>query len=152
MPTRINELLSWLEATEKQELLEVSQDLNAKAYQGYTIVTKSQSIIYREAKATPIKIGYFVTLWKADKDKKTGPYCDKDAIDRLIIAVQKERVFSFFIFTKDDLLRHNLIGNATQSGKRGFRIYLPTDNTNSKQAKQSQQWQANYHKESLQLL
>lgn len=115
-----------------------SSDYNATFFE----LNKKQTI-FRLAKITPKKIGFFVTLWKRDKRGVTIPFHKNDAIDLIIIEVRKSNKIGHFVFSKSLLIEKGII-TSKKEGKRGFRIYPPWETPSSKQAITSQNWQS-YH-------
>lgn len=116
-----------------------SQDYNA-----YRFDLNSLKICYRTAKITPTKTGQFVTLWKRNKNGIIEPFDFCDEIDAVIISVSKENNLGQFIFPKTILLEKGVFSTKTKEGKRAIRVYPPWDQTSSKQAQKTQQWQLNY--------
>ncbi|WP_316635739.1 MepB family protein [uncultured Flavobacterium sp.] len=113
-------------------------------YSAYQFYLNQKSICYREAKITPIKVGQFVTLWKRNKSGTIEPFNFSDEIDFVIISVRKEDRFGQFIFPKAILLDKGIFSTKTKEGKRATRVYPPWDETTSKQAQKTQQWQLYY--------
>lgn len=102
------------------------------------------NIKYRIAKITPTKTGQFVTLWKRNKQGIIEPFRLDDEIDFFIISTRKDNHFGQFIFPKAILYEKGVISDETKEGKRAIRVYPPWDDTNSKQAQKTQQWQLKY--------
>jgi hypothetical protein len=101
-------------------------------------------IISRSAKVTPKKVGQFVTFWKRNTDKIIEPFKAADLIDFFIIAVKTEHRFGQFVFPKSILIKKGILSTDKKEGKRGFRVYPSWDQTTSKQAVKTQQWQLRY--------
>ncbi|MDX6182501.1 MepB family protein [Flavobacterium sp. Fl-77] len=116
-----------------------SQDYNA-----FRFTLNSIKICYRTAKITPTKTGQFVTLWKRNKDKIIEPFDSDDPIDAVIVSVRKENDLGQFIFPKHILLKEGVFSTSNKEGKRAIRVYPPWDETTSKQAQKTQQWQLKY--------
>ncbi|TGN00320.1 MepB protein [Leptospira dzoumogneensis] len=115
-----------------------SLDYNAALFN----LDKKQAI-FRLAKITPKKIGFFVTLWKRNKRGITVPFDKNDDIDLIIIEVRKLNRIGHFVFSKSLLIEKGIITSKNE-GKRGFRIYPPWESPSSKQAIVSQNWQSLY--------
>lgn len=114
-------------------------------YSAYRFQLNGKNICYREAKITPTKTGQFVTLWKRNTVLKTiEPFDALDAIDYVIISARKQELFGQFIFPKSVLLSKGIFSTATKEGIRATRVYPPWDETTSKQAQKTQQWQLDY--------
>ncbi|TBN17962.1 MepB family protein [Hyunsoonleella pacifica] len=119
-------------------------ELEGKAYQACQFKLNGRSIISRNAKMTPKKIGQFVTFWKRNKNGVIEPFNEKDQIDFYIVNVRAENRFGQFVFPKSVLINKSIITTQKKDGKRGFRVYPKWDITKSKQAQQTQKWQLNY--------
>lgn len=113
-------------------------------YNAYTFHLNKKSICYRMAKITPTKTGQFVTLWKRNKSGIIEPFDFMDTIDFVIVSVQKDDLFGQFIFPKAVLLAKGIFSTETKEGKRATRVYPSWDETTSKQAQKTQQWQLDY--------
>ena len=113
-------------------------------YNAYTFQLNKKTICYRMAKITPTKTGQFVTLWKRNTLGIIEPFDLLDTIDFVIISVRKEDLFGQFIFPKAVLLAKGIFSTEIKEGKRATRVYPPWDETTSKQAQKTQQWQLDY--------
>ncbi|WP_340609535.1 MepB family protein [Xenorhabdus bharatensis] len=104
-----------------------------------------KSIIFRQAKITPRKIGQFVTLWKRPSpNAEIMPLDAKDNIDFCLIATFTEDKKGIFLFDSDILIKKGVFSSGTKEGKRAIRIYPSWDFPDSKQATQTQKWQSSY--------
>jgi hypothetical protein len=110
-------------------------------YDAYTFHLNGKQICYRTAKITPTKTGQFVTLWKRNKNGTIEPFDFSDSIDFVIISVRKNDLFGQFIFPKSILLEKGIFSTNRKDGKRATRVYPPWNQTTSKQAQKTQQWQ-----------
>lgn len=119
-------------------------DAESAEYSAYQYYLNQKHICYREAKITPTKTGQFVTLWKRNIFGIIEPFDSSDTIDFVIISVRKEDRFGQFIFPKSILLEKGIFSTKVKEGKRATRVYPPWDETNSKQAQKTQQWQLDY--------
>ena len=128
--------------------LECSQphpEAESAEYSAYRFLLNGKDICYREAKITPTKTGQFVTLWKRNKSSKTiEPFDASDAIDYVIISVRNKELFGQFIFPKSVLLVKGIFSTAAREGIRATRVYPPWDETTSRQAQKTQQWQLDF--------
>lgn len=114
-------------------------------YSAYRFQLNGKNICYREAKITPTKTGQFVTLWKRNPVLKTiEPFDASDEIDYVTISIRKQELFGQFIFPKSVLLSKGIFSTATKEGIRATRVYPPWDETTSRQAQKTQQWQLDY--------
>ncbi|MDF2190482.1 MepB family protein [Paraflavitalea sp. CAU 1676] len=115
---------------ESQEYSACSFQLNLKKVQ------------FRVAKITPTKNGQFVAIWRRNKKGITQPFEATDDIDFLIISARNNDQAGQFLFPKPVLIEQAIISTPQKEGKRGIRIYPPWDTPTSKQAAQTQRWQA----------
>lgn len=120
------------------------QESESKEYDAYRFSLNNKQVCYRKAKITPTKTGQFVTLWKRNKAGVTTPFDYSDNIDILIISVRKDDLFGQFIFPKAVLIERAIFSSPLKKGKRAMRIYPPWNITESKQAKNTQNWQLDY--------
>jgi len=128
-------------------LFEFSEPIFESESQEYfacKFTVNAQNIVYRKAKITPTKLGQFVTLWKRDLDGPIQPLHVDDSLDVVIVTTIKGHHVGHFIFPKSILVAKKIISSTHKDGKRGFRVYPPWDETKSKQAKNTQEWQLNY--------
>lgn len=116
-----------------------SQDYSACKYilNGFTIIS-------RNAKITPKKVGQFVTFWKRSRNGTIEPFNIEDKFDFFSINVQNESRIGQFVFPKSVLIDKRIISSLDTDGKRGFRVYPIWDKVQSKQAKKTQEWQLKY--------
>ncbi|OMQ10072.1 MepB family protein [[Flexibacter] sp. ATCC 35103] len=126
------------------DITEPQPETESTDYNAYHFYLNGKYIYYRTAKITPTKTGQFVTLWKRNKNGIIEPFDFSDAIDFVIISVRKNDLFGQFIFPKNILLEKSIFSTATKEGKRATRVYPPWDETTSKQAQKTQQWQLDY--------
>ncbi|AJH13540.1 MepB family protein [Myroides profundi] len=99
-------------------------------YNACTFYFNNKKVIYREAKITPKKVGYFVAIWQRDHDGKTIPYHITDDFDYFIIATQQ----GYFLYPKEELARLHIISTEQKEGKRGMRVYPILETEMNKQA------------------
>lgn len=121
----------------------------AVEYNGCSYIIKNLSIIQREGKLTPKKIGHFVTLWKRDESGVTCPLDASDDLDFLVIICESKNRQGHFFFPKEVLLEKGYLKSKRHDGKRGFRVYPAWDSPSSKQAVKTQKWQLEYFKSGL---
>jgi len=113
-------------------------------YNAFRFRLNKKHICYRMAKITPTKTGQFVTVWKRNISGIIEPFDFSDEIDFVIISVKKNDLSGQFVFPKAVLLQKGIFSTAAKEGKRATRVYPPWDETTSKQAQKTQQWQLEY--------
>lgn len=126
------------------ECTQPQQETESSDYDAFLFQLNQKHICYRLAKITPTKTGQFVTLWKRNKSGIIEPFDFSDAIDFVIVSVRKENLLGQFVFPKAVLLEKGIFSTAAKEGKRATRVYPPWDETTSKQAQKTQQWQLHY--------
>ena len=125
-------------------IIEFEKEKESQNYNASKFKINNKTIFYRLAKKTPKKTGQFVTIWKRNKEGVTKAYNEFDYFDYLIIAVEKESNFGFFIFPKLILLKNTILATDNIVGKRGIRVYPSWELAINKQAQKTQKWQAEY--------
>ena len=123
---------------------ELQPETESQDYEALDFKIDNRPVKFRSAKITPTKTGQFVTLWKRNKSSVIEPFDYSDSIDFVIVSVQKENLLGQFVFPKDVLLKKGIFTTETKEGIRATRVYPPWDETTSKQAQKTQQWQLNY--------
>lgn len=123
---------------------EPQPEMESQEYDAFDFRINNLNIKFRSAKITPTKTGQFVTLWKRNTTGIIEPFDDSDEIDFVIVNVRKNDSFGQFIFPKAVLLQKGIFSTAAKEGKRATRVYPPWDETTSKQAQKTQQWQLDY--------
>ncbi|WP_394774774.1 MepB family protein [Flavobacterium sp.] len=126
------------------DVTEPQPETESKEYDAYRFQLNGNQICYRTAKITPTKTGQFVTLWKRNKTGIIEPFDFLDTIDFVIVSVRKNDLSGQFIFPKNILLEKGIFSTEFKEGKRATRVYPPWDETTSKQAQKTQQWQLDY--------
>lgn len=121
----------------------------ARAYAGcdFFLTAADGSVtraVFRLAKLTPTKPGLFVTLWKRDEYGQTRPYSQADGVDEFHIAAFTALGYGFFTFTAEDLAEHGVLSSDAKPGKRGFRLYTPSDTGLNPNASKTQAWQRRF--------
>ena len=120
------------------------KETESQSYHASKFSLNNKSIIYRLAKNTPKKIGQFVTIWKRNDIGITASFNEDYNLDYFIIACVKENNFGLFIFPKSILLENKILSTNNIDGKRGIRVYPTWEKAINKQAKKTQEWQANF--------
>ncbi|MEX0446597.1 MepB family protein [Xenorhabdus sp. SGI246] len=114
-------------------------------YEAIRFGLSGKSILFRQAKITPRKVGYFVTLWKRPfPNAEIMPFEQKDKIDFCIIATYSESQKGIFLFDSDILTRQGIFSTRNKEGKRAIRVYPSWIYPDSKQAIKTQKWQSSY--------
>lgn len=118
-----------------------SLEKESQEYEACNFKLNAVSIHYRQAKITPKKEGQFVTFWKRIPSGIIAPFDETDAFELLIVAVETEKEWGYFIFPKSVLVDRKIVSTLAKEGKRAFRIYPPWSLPKNKQALSSQKWQ-----------
>ena len=142
MTTRLETLQTLLFSNLGLVISNLHQEQESKEYFGCNFQLNSFQIKFRKAKVTPTKVGQFVTLWKRNPiSKETEPFTSEDPSDFYLILTETSDNFGFFLFTKDVLIKNQILSTDFKDGKRGFRIYPNWDIPQNKQATKTQNWQ-----------
>lgn len=137
---------------------DIQEEIQNKKYGSGIFRINSKTVRFRVARKTPKKIGQFVVCWEKGSDNKNQAYSYENATDLLVInTFGSNHKFGQFIFSKDILLKHNILKTETSNGKMAIRVYPSWDILTSKQAIATQRWQLPYfinlnHTSSLQEL
>jgi hypothetical protein len=123
------------------------KETESEEYDACSYSINGRIIKSRNAKATPIKIGQFVTCWKRINDGTIAPFDATDKLDLLVVTTLSQGRLGQFVFPKSVLKHMGIITTSAKEGKRAFRVYPPWDVVNSKQAERTQQWQIHYFTE-----
>ena len=100
---------------------------------------------FRTGKITPTKIGQFVAFWEKDNNNKNRPFLFEEAPELLVVTTFKNNnEFGQFVFPKDILVKKNILRTTSTTGKMAIRVYPSWDTPTSKQALNTQKWQAPY--------
>lgn len=116
----------------------------SKEYKACNFKLDGKSILYRNAKITPKKVGLFVTCWKRNENGIIEPFHEDNQIDFYVINTRFEKEFGQFVFPKSVLIKKGIISTKNKEGKRGFRVYPKWDRPESNHAKKTQKWQLDY--------
>ncbi len=126
------------------EVSNYREEPESREYEACRFELNGKRIICRTAKITPTKAGQFVTFWKRNGKGPIEPFEETDPFDLFLVIAENESRFGFFAFPKSELIKRGIISTLTKEGKRAFRVYPPWDAVKSKQALQTQKWQANH--------
>ena len=119
-------------------------ETESKEYNACRFQLNGLSILSRNAKITPKKVGQFVTFWKRKGNGPIEPFEENDQIDFYIVNVRTKNEFGQFVFPKSVLIKKGVLSTEKKEGKRAFRVYPDWDTVKSKQAERTQKWQLNY--------
>lgn len=119
-------------------------DPESKEYEACRFKLNGLTIICRNAKVTPKKIGQFVTFWKRNENGLIEPLNETDTFDFYVVNVQNENKQGQFVFPKSVLIKKAILSTDNKEGKRAFRVYPIWDITKNKQAERTQKWQISY--------
>lgn len=144
MNTILNLLKSDFFATNGFVLTNLVKAPESKEYAASRFKLNDKTIIYRESKITPKKVGQFVTCWKRNTEGVTTPFDETDLIDFYLIYALSENQSGLFVLPKTVLIQKGILSTILKDGKRGFRVYPSWDKPLSKQARKTQVWQAKY--------
>tara|TARA_R110002049_G_scaffold304112_2_gene499096 strand:+ start:3370 stop:3864 length:495 start_codon:yes stop_codon:yes gene_type:complete len=119
-------------------------EAESKEYDACHFQINGATILCRNAKITPTKIGQFVTFWKRSEDGPIAPFDEADSFDFYVVNVASDGKIGQFIFPKPILIKKGIVSTIKKEGKRAFRVYSTWDKPSSKQAISSQKWQLEY--------
>ena len=122
-----------------------TKDKDNKEYYAHNATLEDKKVIFRLAKKTPIKIGWFAALWTRRSDKTISPYTQSDPVDFIIIAIKDGNNYGHFMFPKAVLVKHDIFRSDNKKGKRALRVYTPMDKANNPRAIKTQKWQAPFY-------
>lgn len=125
-------------------LRNIEPEPESQEYFAHTFQLNNYKILFRKAKITPTKTGQFVTIWKRNEQGITCPFHLNDDFELFIIATETPTNFGIFVFPKSILHENKIISDEKKEGKRGIRVYPIWDETTSKQAQKTQEWQTKY--------
>ena len=121
-----------------------SPEYESSEYYAHTFTIKGKKGLFRIAKKTPTKSGWFVTIWKRGSDNIIAPYKESDDIDFVVVAVYDDKNIGEFVFPKTILTQKNIFSANGKEGKRAIRVYTPWDKTTSSQAEKTRQWKSQF--------
>ncbi|MDE9544318.1 MepB family protein [Xenorhabdus bovienii] len=121
------------------------QEKESHEYSAMRFGISGKTIVFRQAKTTPNKMGQFVTLWKRPTpDSEIMPFEQRDNIDFCMIATHSGNKKGIFLFNTHILIKKGIFSTQAKTGKRAIRIYPSWVSPISKQAIQTQKWQSSY--------
>lgn len=113
-------------------------------YAACAFTIDDRSVRFRVAKTTPTKVGQFVTVWQRSDEGPIRPFDADDGVNLFVISSRDDEGFGQFVFPSEVLCERDIVSRDGSGGKRGFRVYPPWVTTTSRQARSTQQWQAEY--------
>lgn len=113
-------------------------------YGACTLVLNGLRIGFRVAKTTPTKAGQFVTMWKRIGNGPIQPFEQSDPVDAFVVSTRSGGHFGQFVFPKAVLVAKGVVATHGRGGKRAIRVYPPWATVTSRQAQNTQTWQAAY--------
>lgn len=116
----------------------------SQEYAAMRFTMNGLAIKFRIGKITPKKSGQFVAIWKRNTLGITVPHDIDDELDFFIISTRYNQNFGQFVFPKMALVKHGVLADGKQAGKRGMRIYPPWDVAENPQAQKTKNWQLRY--------
>ena len=119
-------------------------ELESQEYNACELLFNDKKALFRTAKTTPTKTGQFVTLWKRTPEGPIAPFHESDGFDLVFILCETESQSGCFIFPKKVLIEKAIFSTDLKEGKRAFRLYPSWNETVSKQAQKTQEWQLDY--------
>jgi hypothetical protein len=105
---------------------------------------KSLKIIKFTAKITPIKVGFFVSIWKRNQLGITVPQDILDEWDFMQIDCQDGLNNGYFKFPKQILVQKNIVSSLVNRGINGMRVYPSWVKPINPSSIKAQQWQLQY--------
>lgn len=123
--------------TSNTPITEFESAMEKNEYAASKFVLGGKTILFRQAKITPKKIGLFVAIWKRNQLGITAPYDEGDKFDFMVIAVKEENLEGVFVFPKAALVALGIISTSKKEGKRGMRVYPQLESGMNKQALQT---------------
>jgi len=144
MNTNLNQIKTEVYDKCALKITEFGSEMESKEYDACRFKLNGMNIISRTARATPKKVGQFVTFWKRNGNGPIEPFNETDRIDFFVVTVQTENGFGQFVFPKSVMLKKGIISTESKEGKRAFRVYPNWDIVKNKQAERTQKWQLDY--------
>ena len=99
-----------------------SPESESSEYYAHTFTMGGKKGLFRIAKKTLTKAGWFVTIWKRGTDSIIAPYESSDAIDFVVVAVLDCNHVGELIFPKSILIQKKIFAADGKEGKRAIRV------------------------------
>ena len=87
-----------------------SAEDKSSEYYTHTFTIKDKNGLFRIAKKTPTKLGWFVTIWKRGSDNIIASYNQSDSIDFIVIAISDGNNLGGVVLPKTILTKKNIFG------------------------------------------
>ncbi|MGH1469477.1 MAG: MepB family protein [Bdellovibrionales bacterium] len=137
-------VLKELLGVREEDLVNYKEHLEALGYSGCEFELSQKKYVFRRAKLTPKKAGFFVTLWNRNDQGVTVPFGVDGKFDEVVVMCQEGVNKGFFVFSKEVLAKNKVLSVKASGGKRGFRVYPSWSKIQSKQAAVTQRWQLSF--------
>jgi hypothetical protein len=124
------------------EVRDAVRESESSEYGAIKFLLNGKTVLFRQAKTTPKKIGQFVTIWKRETPQsEVAPFDRFDGVDWVIVAVDQDDQFGVFVFSATLLAQKKVFSEHADGGKRAIRVYAPWTHPVAAQAKRTQKWQ-----------
>ncbi|PYH01452.1 hypothetical protein CVV67_02860 [Arthrobacter stackebrandtii] len=123
---------------------DVAPEPESAEYQAHTLSLAGRPAVFRVAKTTPTKVGQFVTLWQRSSAGPIRPFDTHDGVALFIVQAGSGAGLGQFVFPLAVLARHGVVSVGGKGGKRAMRVYPPSVETTSAQARRTQKWQCEW--------
>lgn len=120
---------------------EESQNMN---YEGFLCTIDQHTFRSRLAKKTPTKKGYFVVFWEKDVNNQNQVFNAESSPEFLIVNVVDKKHKGVFLFSKDALIKYNILRTSVSQGKMAMRVYPGWEQALNRTAEKTQKWQTTY--------
>jgi len=120
------------------------EEIESKEYKASQFQLSDKSIICRDSKITPKKIGQFVTFWKRKDEGPIEPFRETDSFDFFVVNVKAGDKLGQFVFPISVLIKKGIISTSKKEGKRAIRVYPSWDTPLNATAIRTQKWQLDY--------
>ncbi|MCH9764076.1 MAG: MepB family protein [Gammaproteobacteria bacterium] len=140
--TLVNAISSIYEPASMQVTKEPVSEVESSEYGASRFSLDDHSVVFREAKTTPTKIGQFVTIWSRPvPGGEIAPLDSRDNVDFVVINTSDEKNKGQFVFDRDVLIKKGVMSLDGVGGKRAIRIYPPWTQPVANDAIRTQKWQ-----------
>ena len=123
---------------------DVVPDPESAGYRAHTLSLGGRRAVFRAARTTPTKAGQFVTLWRRSPAGPIRPFDTSDGVALFVIQAGTGAGLGQFVFPLAVLARHGVVSGSGVRGKRAMRVYPPSVETASAQARRTQAWQCGW--------
>lgn len=121
---------------------DIESEIESAEYGALKFKLNGQTVLYRQAKTTPKKIGHFVAIWKRETpNSEIAPFDLSDGVDWVIISANNGTNFGVFVFSAKLLAKKDVFSERSKGGKRAIRVYAPWTVPIADQAKRTKKWQ-----------